>query len=215
MQFFLLPIVLDILTVVVGLLYFKSLSFAYRLLWMHLILTTIAEMIGAYLSMEKKENVWFYNFFGILPELLLVSTAGMLLITGLFRKFVPYLIVIGLLIWTINIYTKGLHLFANWAFLYTCFLVIVIYMNVLLSLIFNRSNLLNEPSFWLSVSLLLYFSCALPYFGLYNYLAIKSPQMLRALFTINSVLNVIRYPLLGVSFYLMHKLISKKNTTAV
>jgi hypothetical protein len=196
-----------IVPIVIGVYFFKQLPAPYRLVLYHLFLVSICEITGYYLTVTTdKTNSWVFNFLWLLPELLLMGIAGRGLIQAKSMKNVAtILMLIGIVIWIVNIYKTGINQFANWTFIYISIMLIVIYLNVLFNSIFNGTNLVRSPAFWLSVSVILYFSCALPYFGLFQYLNTTSRSLAKGLFYINEILILIRYPMVAVSFYLLGK----------
>lgn len=186
--------------------YYKILPKAYKLILIHVIIITSCEIAGNYLSYGNKNNSWVFNIFWILPELVLMSWAGAYLIPNrTIKRTIPFLVVLGLVLWAGSIYINGINTFANYYFLYVCLVLIVIYLSVLLGNLFDAANISKQPFFWLSLSVLLYFSCDLPYFGLHSLLIDKYPVMAHRLYNINTVLNFIRYPLVAVSFYMLGK----------
>ena len=85
-----------------------------------------------------------------------------------------------------------------------CILMVVLFIVVLFnSGVFNNANILSQPAFWLCLSSILFYGCDIPYMGLHNYLSSHFPNLGIQLANINTVLDVIRYPLVAVSFLLL------------
>lgn len=203
---FLLIELCKIIPLIIGIYFFRFLPKPYKLVFYHLLIVCVCEITGYFLTQAGQTNGWLFNFFWLLPELLLMGIAGKDLIQSkLMKNVATVLMFIGIVIWIVNIYKSGINQFANWTFIYISIMLIVIYLNVLFGCIFNGTNLTGSPAFWLSVSVILYFSCALPYFGLFQYLNTTSRSLAKGLFYINEFLNFVRYPMVAVSFYLLGK----------
>jgi hypothetical protein len=205
MQYLPWVLISSLIAILTGFYYFRKISFAHKLILVNLILIFCSEILGYITSFNKAGNVWVFNIFYLLPELWLMGLAGrMLAQNSVIKKLTLFFIAIGTLLWLWHITKNGVHIFSNWTLLYMGFALTIIYFDLLINSLFAK-NLLQQSNFWLSLSVILYFSCAMPYFGMYNYLASKAPNLLDKLFYINSTLNFIRYPLIAFSFHLYSK----------
>jgi len=203
MQFFLFTISIKVFTIIVGLFYFKKLNKAFRYILWQVIVVSGCETLGNFTSYHSQNNLWVFNFFYLLPELWLTGMAARELTTNSkLKKATPYLLGLGTFVWGINITVYGINIFANWALIYIGVTLCIIYMNVLIKNSWSEQSPFLQPEFWLSLSVILFFSCNIPYYGMFNFLSYESPVLLRKLFYINKGLNFIRYPLIALSFYL-------------
>ncbi len=83
--------------------------------------------------------------------------------------------------------------------------IVVLFSNSL----FSTKNIFSQPVFWLCFSTILFFGCDIPFMGLHNYLFDKNPKLGDQLVNINNILDIIRYPLVGISFILLGRQHSK------
>jgi len=194
-----------ILAILFGLYYFKSLSIAFRLILFQVVLALICESFARYLLIRHSfhyNNLWIFNWY-LLCEMWLAGLAGKSLISNkIIKRIIPYLLIALTVLWAVNIYVEGMVNFANWCFIGSSIILVAIYIVVLFeTALFKSQNIFSQPAFWLSLSIVLFFGCDLPYFGLRNYLISHNLNSLELkLYIINSVLNFIRYPLIAISF---------------
>lgn len=205
MQPLLIIILGKIVAILLGFYYYKFLSDAYRLILYQVIVALLCESFARYLVVShpyRYNNLWVFNLY-LLCEMWLDGMAGRLLIRNNIIKQAVFYTLLGLtVLWGVNIYLVSMASFANWCFVATSIVFIIIYFIVLFdTALFNAKSILIQPAFWLCLSIILFYGCDLPYFGLRNYLIkhqMRSTEL--KLYVINSILNFIRYPLVAVSF---------------
>lgn len=196
-----------ITTTLIGVVYYKRLPKAFKLVLCQVILALICESLAKYLIVShsyRYNNLWIFNIY-LLGEIWLNGIAGRMLINNkTIKKVIPFLLAGLTVLWSINIYVESMASFANWCFIATSIVLIFIYFAVLFDLaLFKNQRIVNQPAFWLSLSILLFFGCDLPYFGLRNYLIGHQLNGIEhRLHTINTILSLIRYPLIAISFIL-------------
>jgi hypothetical protein len=64
-------------------------------------------------------------------------------------------------------------------------------------------RLARLPAFWMLLSVMLYFLCIIPVFGLHNYFAVRNAQLARVIYPMNDVLFMLRYGLFAWSMVLL------------
>lgn len=190
-----------IFTLFIGLYFFRKLPTCYKLIFVQVFFALLAESFGAYLGHHYIHNAWVFNIYNLI-DLLLTGIAAQLLLRK--YKYIIYgFIVFGFIIWGIEVYKYGILHLANIFFIFSCILLVCVYLFVLLNQSLFTKRIFTEPAFWLSISVILYFGCCLPYFGLYNYLINEQYAIAKKLVIINRVFNFIRYPFIAVCFIII------------
>lgn len=204
MKYLLLAFSVKVIALIIGLVRFRFLSKPYKLFLLQIFVAIIVESYGRYLVVKiHAPNLWLFNIYMII-EFLLISSAGILL-NRKYKDFFISMVVCGIAVWSIEIFRQGIFVLANWFYLSASFLIVLIYLGILLQsrTIFNSNKIASQPLFWLCLSTLIFFCCYLPYKGLENIILTEYPTIAKDMFKINLGLNVIRYPLIGLSFYLL------------
>jgi hypothetical protein len=191
---------------IAGSIYFKSLSRPYKLVFYLTAIAAVVEGYGFYIySVLKQPNIWLFNFYLII-EVWLMGLAAIYLINNKKIRIIFYaLLAITTIVWLLNIYLTSIYRFANYAMICGCALLTIMYITVLLdNSIFSSKEILKQPVFWLAISSIIYFACDIPLMGLFNFLSVQMPtSTVMKLALINSALDIIRYPIAGVSFILL------------
>lgn len=195
-----------IFAIFIGLYCFRFLPKAYRFILLQVILALISEVSGE--GIEKyyhKNNLWIFNLY-LLFETWLNGLAGIALLENKsIKRVIRYTLFLLTVVWIVNVYSNGMQIFANWCFIASAIVTIVIFMFVLFNNAFTRQNIFIKPEFWLSLSIILFFGCDLPYFGLRNYLLKHFINVEEQLYYVNYVLNFLRYPLIAICFFLCRR----------
>jgi hypothetical protein len=199
-----------IFAIITALTRYRYLNLSYRLVLLQVFAAFICELFGAYLGYYLHENnLWLFNSYWLF-ELLIGSIIGFNLQKNTqSRKLIPPIALIAAVSWGINIFKAGFLSYATWAIATICVILVLIYLGVLFRVLFSSQNIFKQADFWLSVSILMFFGCNIPFYSLFNYLYSENPVLLDRLFDIVLVLNFIRYPLVAFSFYLHAKEASK------
>jgi hypothetical protein len=192
-----------IVAIFIGLYFIRRLSLAYRLILIQVFIAIITELAGSYIAhVLNQHNIWLFNYYW-LADMWLTGLAGYLLISNKhLKKWVPRLLIIATAIWVTTVITNGIDKQPLTALCLMSIIAAIIYFAVLINVLFNSRQILKSPEFWLSLALILYFSCIIPFWGLFNYLYNTNPKLLGQLFQIIDILNFVRYPLVALSFYL-------------
>ena len=189
---------------IVGVYYFRYLSRPYKLVLYLIAIASFCESYGYYIGEHLKErNLWIFNCY-ILIEVWLMGIAAIYLInTNEIKKIFLGLLIISTVIWGINIATVSIYQFASISMVFGLAFLTIMFIIVLFSNMLFNDNILKQPVFWLSLSTILYCACDIPYMGLHNYLSEHMPSLSFQLAFINSLLDIIRYPLVAISFILL------------
>jgi hypothetical protein len=190
---FLLQIVLcKIFALAIGVYLFRLLPIPYKLILAQVAIAFTCEITGYFLSFGKTPNGWVFNFFYLPAEIWLTGTAAFFLCKrkGL-KTTIPFLLLIATLCLAISMYFNGINNLSHWGILSIGIVLIIVYLNILVDSALSSTATFKQPAFWISLSVIVYFSCIIPYFGLYKYLINYSPGLLRKLFNINSIMFLI------------------------
>ena len=190
---------------IVGGYYFKCLTRPYRLVLYLIGIAAISESYGYYIMKHLHEhNIWLFNFYLVAEAWLMGMAAVQLLIVPWLKKVFLMLLVIGSIIWVLNVVRNSIYVFASLSMVYGLILLTVMYLAVLFTnSVFKNKNILVQPVFWLAISTILYCACDIPYMALHNYLITNAPVLSAKLISINDVLDIVRYPLVAISFILL------------
>ncbi len=191
-------------TIIVGFVFFKSILRPYKFVLCLVIIATICEMYGYYLSHIHKPNFWLFNLY-MLFEIWFMGIAAIYFVDKKnIKKLFLLLLVISSIIWLSIVISNSISTFANFALVCNSVILAVMYIIVLFkNSLFSKKNILIQPIFWVSISTIIYFSCIIPYMGLHNYLSDNMPAIAGQLMDINDVLDIVRFPLIGISFILL------------
>ncbi len=200
-----------IFTLIAGAINFKLLSRPYKIVWFLVLFAALSEAYGSYISyVLHSSNAWYFNIY-MISEVWLMGLAALYLIKSIISKYILItLILANTAFWAYNIYTYSIFKFASTSMILGCIIMTIIYILVLISnSLFSSKNIFSQPVFWLCLSSLLYFGGDIPFMGLHNYLFDKNPKLGDQLVNINTILDIIRYPLVGISFILLGRQQSK------
>lgn len=197
---------LEILAIVIGLFYWKTFSFAFKLILLQVILAFTTEVFGFILSNLAYQNVWLYNCYAIIEVWLLGMACNISMNNSPVKKTIQVSLLLLTLFWIISTFLNGLFVFNNWmvvamALFYIVFFIIALFDNS----IFNKRKIFKEPIFLVASAIIIYYSTIIPLFGLINYLVKNDSGVAFRLFLINHVAGVLRYALIAIAFYLYGK----------
>jgi hypothetical protein len=205
------------LTFGVGIFTFKHLNLFYRIILLQIALAVACFFIAHAITSQQalaeqvKNNHAMYNIY-ILAEGILVVMACL---TQFHDKKMKLFVWLALLLisgcWLYNLVSYGLTHFANVVMVVDGIAISAFYMIIIYRVTqkndfdWTRSHLL-----WVSLGMIVYFSCNVPYMGLFHYLNSHHPELSLTLFLfITDVLSNIRYLFIGIAFLLFYR-----NTTS-
>lgn len=192
-----------VLCIIAGVSSWKNLILPYRLILVQVVIALIFESLGVYLSIILHlSNSWLFNIYMLL-ELLLLGMSGTYFIDIKYKKLVFSGVVAGTFFWIVNLFQNPFNKLYNWSYIASATVIIGIYLGVLFTVVlFRTKRILSHPLFYLCGSFILYFASVIPLFGLLNYLINDDLPMANKLFYINVSLNVFRYVMIAIAFYL-------------
>lgn len=203
-----------VVVIIIGIVLWKKLNSVYlKIFFFQNVLALIAELTGFYISFqEDNNNLWVFHINAIIELWLLTLAALSLTKNSLIRKVSVFLLVSGSLLWCYEIYERGIRNWLSWFTLFHYSFLFVFYIYILITrTLFEKTSITKNPIFWVSLSVLLYYCGALPYFGFFNYMYYKFPDVMAKLSKINLVLDLVRYPLVGLAFIISSKQIEYKS----
>ena len=184
--------------------YFRSLPLPYKLVLFLTAAALLFECYGYYLGVHlHKGNSWLFNIY-ILVDAWVLGVAAIYLM-NVSKKYLFFAALIAhTIIWCVNVCMGSIYTFANFGLVSDFILLTAMYLTVLISnSVFKKSSILSQPVFWLSATIIFCSACAIPYFGLHHYLISNAPALASKLISINMFLDIIRYPLVAISFILL------------
>ena len=189
------------MALVIGAYYYQYLSRAYRVVLLLALIALVSEVAGQYIRHNLHEhNVWLFNLYMPLEPLFLGVVSIDLVGSRFYKKLVYCFIILNFIIWGIELYRNSLDSFASFSMICGCFLLVGIYTYTLFFIsMHNNSTLIKIPSFWLCLSVILYFGCDIPYMGMFRYWPTYKTAIIK-FSNINQLLNFIRYPLVAICF---------------
>ena len=152
----------------IGLILFRRLPLAYRIILLQVLIGLTVEMISAGLF-KNQPNVIFYNIYMLVDSFLLMY-AGYLLT----QKKSSFLFMITFLavpmIWVCEYLIKAKHQFYSSTFVTYASALVVIYSRILYKKIYtSNDSIWKIPELWLSIGLIIFYGCTVPYFALFNF----------------------------------------------
>lgn len=205
---FLLLFSVLIMSISIGAIHYHRLTTSLKLSLFQLLIIIAVETIG--LRKIVTDPFFLFNIYLVI-EIHITSLIGYILIKPEQRYVIIITTTTTLLIFTYHITTKGMSLFATWAFTTASAFNLVIYSVILYQHSNSTDNIIKHPHFWLCITMILYFGCNVPIMSFIDYLKEQRHDNANILYTlVNNSISILRYILLAVSFALCyHKPISK------
>lgn len=190
-----------VVALIFGVYFWKKLDLGYKVLLAQVLFAFIAEAAGKILSVKYYPNAWVFNIY-MLIEFLLLSIAASLFITR-FKKIVIVIISCFVIAWVLQAYNSGLTKLFNWLFVLSSLGITVMYAAILfMHGMFTKRHFYSDPLFLVCVSIVVFFACIIPLFGLLNYLIKDDIIIAKKLYLINVGASIFRYSLVAIAFYL-------------
>ena len=188
-----------------GAYYFRYLPRAYKLIFYLIVIATICESYGYFIvHYLHRPNIWLFNLYMPTEVWMLGLSAIYLTINSKVKNIFFLLLIINTVVWLITVLNNPISSFANFSMVCGCILLTTMYLYIsLTNVLFKKINTLKQPIFWLCLSSILYFGCDIPYMALHDDLAKYSPSLGLRFDYINVTLDIIRYPLIAISFLLL------------
>ena len=165
--------------------------------------TSIAvEWYAIYLSKFGRRNIELYSVFTAIEFAFYLFVLSCIINNVAVKKVIRYTLVINALIAFINIIFIQKYRFNSITYSLSCLLIVSFCIYYFLELFRKPKSikLTTEPSFWICSGLTFYYCCSLPLFGLATFLSEIPRTLLKNIFLIINVMNILLYTLFIISF---------------
>ena len=186
----------------------RMLRLPWKLIALELIIVFVAQSLALILALQHVKNTWLMNLF-ILVDLLCLGIAAILMIQSQKRQQIfIYLLALTCVLCCSSMLHSGMNTELN----SLAFLTSGIYLSATyLLLLFQASTSdypFRQPILWVSLGVILYFGCNVPFFSLFHYLSTDQTRWKKLglyLYFINSALAIIRYAFVSYGFIKLEK----------
>lgn len=179
----------------------------FKLFFYNLLFIAILESSGFYI-LYYTDYSWLLSGVGNIYfpyEITLVYLISRQALDGkLFKTVVGVGYLLFIAGWLFGIFENGFFSVPTGTILSGSILGTIIFLGALIQMI-GRANITRQPLFWISIAMLVFYGCNIPYFGMLNYLASKDSGILKQLMQILFTTNYVRYSLTIVAFLLLKK----------
>ncbi len=184
---------------------FSLMSSPLKLITIQLGISLVVQTIGLYLMQNGMLNEWLFNVY-IPIEIWFLGGAALIYLNNNAQKSVlSALLIFATIVWLFQIYNNGIEQFAVWTLLTQSLILVLAYTTILFQLLRTQdkdSFIIKKSTFWIAISIIIYYGCNIPFFSFLQHLIEVDKNSAKLLFQINSVLCLIRYPLTGYALYL-------------
>lgn len=173
-----------------------------------LILAFIVQALGIFIDIQNHENTWLFNLYIPLEVWLTGLAAYFYIKKPTIKKSLLILLPINTIVWAIIIAKKGIDNIALGAIVAESILLTTAFIYVLIELLQAQtkdSYITRNSTFWIAISIVIYFGCNIPLFSFLQYLMDVDMNYARLLFRINLILCAVRYVITGYALYLARK----------
>ncbi|OJW81262.1 MAG: hypothetical protein BGO69_04135 [Bacteroidetes bacterium 46-16] len=165
-----------------------------------------ADGLGTYLQYwrHSNNNIWVANSYILIEFMLYIVAAGTICFNTINNtaRLLTGILLLGYSgLWVASIRNNGFKIFANWAYIIGG-IAISLYFAFILFRAFVRGELgkISRSVKLFSIATIIYYCSMIPYFGFLVYLNNKQRHISERLYSINDILNIIRYFIIGLSF---------------
>ena len=196
-----------LVSIIIGFSQYKNSKRPYRLLLFLLITTFLAETLAEYCAHAFRNNLFVYHFFHPVEYTLLALIFYNLIESNSFKKFILFSVALytPLSVWN-SLYLER---FAEYkinttAILVESILLVMFALQVLLEFLKKPfyENIYSQPSFWISLGVLIFFSTNIFFWGYYSRLA-NNAEGVQLFYKILFYENLVLYFLFGVALVLV------------
>lgn len=195
-----------------GTISYKKMTPFGRILFYQVVSWVIIYGLSNYITKYQKwhnlprNNHWLFNI-NILIECSFLTFAAYYYLKKTNRSGVLFLYGFFFISYILIMYFKSFSEFNPYAYLFECLLVTALYSLVLYNYFNSDLQHQSQPIVvWVSIGILLYFACNVPYFSLFDYLNRQHPEISSKLFAfITDILANARYLCLAIGFWLIRR----------
>jgi hypothetical protein len=191
-------------TAVIGFLSMKKSSPIYlKLLPLFLLTIIVIEWVGRYIYKPGENNLLLYNILSVYEFLFYCYYLFQIIDSRLTKNTIVFVSFLSPVILVYNLlYFQGVHQFTTLTFIPSSILLIIFGL-IYIYQIFNKAELVDlkrEPSFWICISLIFYFSVTVSILGNLNYISTLSKSYINLSHSILLTVNCFHYLLFLIAF---------------
>lgn len=192
----------NIAAVLAGIIFFKRLPVAYRLIAIQALIGLAVETGGAVL-LRLVPNAFLYNFY-LLANFSLYLFAGYFLSEKKSRVLFAVIAVLISGIWILENNIEIKNHFYSFTLLAYAVVFVVLYSRILYDKIYRSSGrIFSVPELWLCTGIIIFFGCSVPYFLYFNHMAGLTPDQKKLVkILVLDIPNNINYLFTAVAFFL-------------
>jgi hypothetical protein len=204
MDYYILAIFVSFLASLIGLALVKENRVPILFFFSFFLFLTIAvEYAGSAMSAHNTNTIPLYNFFTMFEFGFYLFFFRALFSGQFIKKIILVIIIFYLVITPVNIFfIQGLYTFHSYTYVLGSTLVVVFSIRYFYFLFRypDASSLTKNTFFWISTGLMFYYICAIPQYGLENFITKKIGYYNKVLFFIGDLLNILLYTLFSIGF---------------
>jgi len=165
-------------------------------------ITLLVDGYGLYLSDQGHNTYILYSFFTALEFVFYLYVLSCIINNAKMRLAIRYILVINAFIALTNTLFIQKDRFNSITYSFSCLLIVFFCIYYFLEIFrYPKSvNLVKEPSFWICSGLLFYYCCSFPLLGLTTFLTTIPKVLLRNIFFLLNVMNILLYTLFIIAF---------------
>jgi hypothetical protein len=202
----LIPVITITFCIVAGLMSFRNIPAALRLLILQACIALLADILGL-LSIRTNLlpiNQILFNIY-IPLEFLLMLFAARANFGRHFRVFSLAGIICFLISYGLSMTRAGIFHLATQTIAVCAVILTITYFVVLLQNIQRESSGYTTGIYCIAVAVMLYYCCIVPYFGFMHYITEHDLRLAKQLYYINNVLSSLRYVCTGIGLLILSR----------
>lgn len=182
---------------------------AFRAMFYLLLYIVVHESVGMYINLFcsrelQRKAVAAFNIY-IVTESIFIYLVGRYAATSLFfRRIIAVTTGLFFFYCALNIYFNGFFSYPTAPLLLFAVNGLVIFLGLLILQSESRT-FFKQPIFYLSLGMVVFYGCTMPYYSVVNYFAKADNQILKKLAQILFISNYIRYILTTVAYIILHR----------
>lgn len=180
----------------------------YRILFVVIVMVTILETFGNYLSSNGKQNVIYYNLvFVYLETLLLLYFFYNVFLNKKAKKYTA-LATVAFFLWAIvySVFFQSLFVFHSISYVIGGILLIsfslYFFYGLMKEVWYQDKSLLSLPMFWIITMIMFFYSGSLLYFASFRFISGENIELMENINKLMQILSVLMYWVMGLSFYM-------------
>ncbi len=165
-------------------------------------ITIIVEGYAFYLSYHNHTNLWLYHIFAFIEFCFYLYVVSCIIHNLKARLLIKYILILYVCVAIIDIIITPNNSFVTFAYTLGTLLIIVCCVYYFFELFHypKPKNLAREPSFWICLGLLVFYCGTLPYFGMMTFISAVSQRVVKALWVLLDIANIMMYTFFIIAF---------------